>query len=87
MRFCIRDIFGKDRGLLRIFALFSSPLFPSKLRHGLPRSIAEETAEIGNIVVVHTGSDFLYGEVGLGKVTFEFIDDRVVDEGFSGSLH
>lgn len=35
---------------------FSSPLFPSKLHHGLPRGVAEETAEIGNIVVVHAGS-------------------------------
>ena len=51
------------------------------------RSIAEETAEVGNIVIVHTGGDFLYGEVGLGKVAFEFIDDRVVDEGFGGGLH
>ena len=70
-----------------MFVLFSSPLFPSKLHHGLSRGVAEETAEVGNIVVVHTGSDFLYGEVGLGKVALEFIDDRVVDEGFGGSLH
>ena len=81
------DIFGKDTGLLRIFEPFSSPLFPSKLHHGLSRSVAEKTAEIGNIVVVHAGGDFLYGEVGLGKVAFEFIDDRVVDEGFGGGLH
>ena len=81
------DIFGKDTGLLRIIVLFSSPLFPSKLHHGLSRSVAEETAEVGNIVVVHAGGDFLYGEVGLGKVAFEFIDDRVVDEGFGGGLH
>lgn len=81
------DIFGKDSGLLRILVPFSSPLFPSKFHHGLPRGVAEETAEVGNIVVVHTGSDFLYGEVGLGKVAFEFIDDRVVDEGFGGGLH
>ena len=53
----------------------------------MSRSIAEETAEIRNIVVVHTGSDFLYGEVGFSKVAFEFIDDRVVDEGFGGGLH
>ena len=83
----IFGIFGKDTGLLRIIVLFSSPLFPSKLHHGLSRSVTEETAEIGNIVVVQTGSDFLNGEVGLGEVAFEFIDDRVVDEGFSGSLH
>ena len=70
-----------------MFVLFSSPLFPSKFHHGLPRGVAEETAEVGNIVVVHTGSDFLYGEVGLGKIAFEFIDDRVVDEGFGGGLH
>lgn len=81
------DIFGKDTGLLRIFVPFSSSLFPSKLHHGLSRSVAEETAEIGNIVVVHAGSDFLYGEVGLGKVALELIDDRVVDEGFGGGLH
>ena len=42
--------------------------------------VAEETAEVGNIVVVHMGSDFLYGEVGFSKVAFEFIDDRVIDE-------
>ena len=72
---------------MRIFGPFSSPLFPSKLHHGLSRSVAEETAEVGNIVVVHAGGDFLYGEVGLGKVAFEFIDDRVVDEGFGGGLH
>ncbi len=87
MRFCIRDIFGKDSGLLRTFELFFSPLFPSKLHHGLSRSVAEKTAEIGNIVVVHKGSDFLYGEVGLDKVALEFIDDRVVDESFGGGLH
>ena len=39
-----------------MFVLFSSPLFPPKLHHGLSRSVAEETAEVGNIVVVHTGS-------------------------------
>ena len=87
MRFCLRVIFGKDRGLLRIIVLFSSPLFPSKLHHGLSRGIAEETAEIGNIVEVHASGDFLYGEVGFSKVALEFIDDRVVDEGFGGSLH
>ena len=63
------------------------PLFPSKVHHGLPCSVAEETAEVGNIVVVHTGGDFLYGEVGFSKVALEFVDDRVVDEGFGGSLH
>ena len=36
--------------------LFSSPLFPSKLHHGLSSSVAEETAEIRNIVVVYSGS-------------------------------
>ena len=66
---------------------FFSPLFPTKLHHGLSRSIAEETAEVGNIVVVHAGSDFLYCEVGFSKVAFEFIDDRVIDEGFGGGLH
>jgi len=81
------DIFGKDSGLLRIIVLFSSPLFPSKLHHGLSRGVAEETAEIGNIVIVHAGGDFLYGEVGFSKIAFEFIDDRVVDEGFGGGLH
>ena len=53
----------------------------------MSRSVTEETAEVGNIVIVHTGSDFLYGEVGFGKEALEFIDDRVVDEGFGGSLH
>ena len=43
-------------------------LLPPKLHHGLPRSVSEETAEVGNIVVVHAGGDFLYREVGLGKV-------------------
>lgn len=81
------DIFGKDSGLLRTFELFFSPLFPTKLHHGLSRSVTEETAEIGDIVVVHAGGDFLYGEVGLGEVAFELIDDRVVDEGFGGGLH
>ena len=74
MRFCIREIFDKDSGLLRIFVPFSSSLFPSKLHDGLPRGIAEETAEVGNIFVVHTGSDFLYGEVGFNQVAFEFIN-------------
>ena len=81
------DIFDKDSGLLRIFVPFSSSLFPSKLHHGLSRGVAEETAEVGNIVVVHTGGDFLNGEVGFSEVAFEFIDDRVVDEGFGGGLH
>lgn len=63
------------------------PLFPSKFHQGLSRSVAEKAAEVENIVVVHAGGDFLYGEVGLGKVTFEFVDDRIVDEGFGGSLH
>ena len=77
-----------DSSLFALAGLFkSSSLFPSKLHHGLSRGVAEETAEIGNIVVVHTGSDFLYGEVGLGKGALEFIDDRVVDESFGGSLH
>lgn len=49
--------------------------------------VAEKTTEVGNIVVVHAGGDFFNGEVGLGKVAFEFIDDRIVDEGFGGSLH
>ena len=80
-------IFGKDTGLLRIFGPFSSPLFPSKLHHGLSRGIAEETAEVGNIVVVHLGGNFLNGEVGFSEVTFEFIDDRVVDEGFGRGFH
>ena len=62
-------------------------MFPSKFHHGLSRSVAEETAEVGNIVVVHTGGDFLYSEVGFSKVAFEFIDDCVVDEGFGGGLH
>jgi len=31
--------------------------------------------------------NFLYGEVGFSKVGLEFIDDRVVDEGFGGGLH
>ena len=70
-----------------MFVLFSSPLFPSKFHHGLSRGVAEETAEVGDIVVVHAGGDFLNGEVGLGKVAFEFVNDRVVDEGFGGSLH
>ena len=70
-----------------MFVLFSSSLFPSKLHHGLPRGVTEETAEVGNIVVVHAGSDFLNGEVGFSKVTFEFIDDRVGDEAFGGGLH
>lgn len=70
-----------------MFVLFSSPLFPSKLHHGLSRSVAEETAEVGNIVIVHLGSDLLDGKVGLGKVAFELINDRVVDEGFGGGLH
>ena len=60
-----------------MFELFSSPLFPSKLHHGLPRSVAEETAEVGNIVVVHTGGDFLYGEVGFSEVALEFINHLV----------
>ena len=33
------------------------------------------------------GIDLLYCEVGFSKVAFEFIDDRVVDEGFGGGLH
>ena len=70
-----------------MFVLFSSSLFPSKLHHGLSRSVAEETAEIGNIVVVHVGGNFINSEVGFSEVTFEFIDDRVVDEGFGGGLH
>ena len=53
----------------------------------MSRSVAEEPAEVGNIVVVHKCSDFLYGEVGFSKVTFEFIDDRVVNESFGGGLH
>ena len=62
-------------------------MFPPKLHHGLPSGVAEETAEVGNVVVVHPGSDFLNGEVGFSKVAFEFIDDRVVDEGLGGGLH
>ena len=53
----------------------------------MSRGVAEETAEVGNIVVVHVGGDFLYREVGFSEVALEFIDDRVVDEGFSGGLH
>ena len=77
-----------DTSLFALAGLFkSSSLFPSKLHHGLSRGVAEETAEVGNIVVVHAGRDLLYGEVGFSKVAFEFIDDRVVDEGFGGGLH
>ena len=39
-----------------MFVLFFSPLFPSELHHGLSRGVAEETAEIRNIVVVYSGS-------------------------------
>ena len=53
----------------------------------MPRGVAKETAEVGNIVVVHAGGDFLYCEVGFSEVALEFIDDRVVDEGFGGGLH
>ena len=81
------DIFGKDSGLLRILVPFSSPLFPSKFHHGLSRGVAEETADVGNVVEVHTDSDLLNGKVGFSKVAFEFIDDSVVDEGFGGGLH
>lgn len=49
--------------------------------------ITKETAEVGNIVVVHLGGDLLDGEVSLGEIAFEFVNDGVVDEGFGGGLH
>ena len=70
---------------LRLFV--SSPLFPPKLHHGLPCGVAEETTEVGNVVVVHPGGDLLDGEVGFGEVAFELVNNGLVDEGFGGGLH
>ena len=53
----------------------------------MSRGVAEETAEIGNIVVVHSCCDLLDGEISFGEVVFEFVDDGVVDEGLGGGLH
>ena len=78
---------GKDRLGDACRNEFASPLFFPKLHHRLSRSVTEETAEVGNIVVVHLGGDLLNGEVGLGEETFELVDDRVIDEGFGGGLH
>ena len=65
----------------------TSPLLSPKLHHRLSRGVAEETAEVRNVVVVHLGGDLLDGKVGLGEIAFEFVNDRVVDEGFGGGLH
>ena len=70
---------------LRLFV--SSPQFPPKLHHRLSCGIAEETAEVGNVVVVHPGGDLLDGEVGFGKVALELVNDGLIDEGFGGGLH
>ena len=62
-------------------------LLPPELHHGLPSGIAEETAEVGNVVVVHSGGDLLNGEVGFGEVALELVNNGLVDEGFGGGLH
>ena len=58
-----------------------------ELHHGLPSGVAEETAEVGNVVVVHLSGDLLDGEVGFGEVAFELVNNGLVDEGFGGGLH
>ena len=59
-------------------------MFPPELQHGLPSGVAEETAEVGNVVVVHPGGDLLDGKVGFDKVALELVNDGLVDEGFGG---
>ena len=53
----------------------------------MSRGVTEETAEIGNVVVVHLDGNLLDGKVGFGEIAFEFVDDRVVDKGFGRGLH
>ena len=78
---------GKDRLGDARRSEFASPLFFPKLHHRLSGGVTEETAEVGNIVVVHLGGDLLDGKVGLGEVVFEFVNDGIIDEGFGGGLH
>ena len=67
--------------------LKKSSLATPELQHGLARGVAEETAKIRHIVIVHSGGYFLNGEVGLGKIEFDLVNDHVVDEGFGRGLH
>ena len=78
MKFC-----GKNRKKLH----FASPLLPPKLQHGLPRDVAEKTAEVGNVVVVHPRGDLLDGEVSFGKKAFELVYDGIIDKCLGRGLH